>query len=597
MKKYNIILLFITTFLFFIRCQKQPETTSVKGELMIDLANLSNDLLNFKKNVEISSETKKMQENYKICKNSYKKVEWAVAYYIPDAARFINGPALDELETAENKFLEPNGFQVIEEMIFPEYEIEKKIDLIKEINVLSGNITQVKQHINAISLEKNNVLDALKSDVYRITTLGITGFDSPIAQLSISEVIPSLIALEKYIIRINNDSNENKSEIKLVSICKEAMIYCQKNNDFNSFDRAFFIKNHLNKLSENLLNFQIESQIENVNRNNVVFSNTKNLFTKQTFNVNAFIPSKEFEYSQEKAQFGEKLFYDKNISANQDRNCASCHHPEKAFTDGQKTNISINGLKLYRNTPTLTYASLQNAQFWDLRQIDLEKQTMDVVENKDEMHGSIKKIIPSIINEPDYFRLFSNAFPNSKKPEEWQIQNAIASYVRSLNNFDSKFDNYMSGLIDEYTKEEKQGFNLFSGKAKCATCHFIPIFNGTVPPNFSKTEQEVIGTPQTKKGLKISEDLGSYAQHQMPQLKNAFKTPTLRNTAITAPYMHNGVFSTLEEVIDFYNKGGDNGLSYTVDNQTLPTEKLNLSQQEKTALIKFMNTLTDKKYQ
>ncbi|HTG64917.1 MAG TPA: cytochrome c peroxidase, partial [Flavobacterium sp.] len=232
-----------------------------------------------------------------------------------------------------------------------------------------------------------------------------------------------------------------------------------------------------------------------------------------------------------------------------------------------------------------------------MRQLDLEKQSMDVIQNKDEMHGDISKAIVILNKDEKYQKLFKKAFPKSKKVEEWQVKNALASYIRSLNAFDSKFDNYMRGESDDFTAEEKLGFNLFAGKAKCATCHFIPLFNGTVPPNYQKTEQEVIGTPEEKNGKKISPDLGRYAQYQMPQLKNAFKTPSLRNVAVTAPYMHNGVYSTLEEVVDFYNKGGGAGLGLSVENQTLPTDELKLNEKEIKALVAFMKTLTDKAYQ
>jgi cytochrome c peroxidase len=123
------------------------------------------------------------------------------------------------------------------------------------------------------------------------------------------------------------------------------------------------------------------------------------------------------------------------------------------------------------------------------------------------------------------------------------------------------------------------------------------LFNGTVPPSYSKTEHEVIGTPNEPSGKSISPDKGRYIYNQMPQLVGAFKTPTVRNTAVTAPYMHNGVFKTLEEVVSFYNKGGGIGLGYEVENQTLPFDKLNLTVKEEQALVAFMKTLTDKKYQ
>ncbi|MNR09324.1 Cytochrome c551 peroxidase precursor [compost metagenome] len=232
-----------------------------------------------------------------------------------------------------------------------------------------------------------------------------------------------------------------------------------------------------------------------------------------------------------------------------------------------------------------------------MRQLDLEKQSVDVIQNKDEMHGSMENIHAKILIDQEYKKLFKKAFPKTTKTEAWQIQNAIASYIRSLNSFDSRFDLYMRGEKNILNDQEIEGMNLFMGKAKCATCHFTPLLNGTVPPSYSKTEHEVIGTPNEASGKKLSPDLGRYLYNKMPQLVGAFKTPTVRNVAVTAPYMHNGVFKTLEEVVSFYNKGGGQGLGYEVENQTLPFDKLNLTVTEEQALVAFMKTLTDKKYQ
>jgi cytochrome c peroxidase len=169
----------------------------------------------------------------------------------------------------------------------------------------------------------------------------------------------------------------------------------------------------------------------------------------------------------------------------------------------------------------------------------------------------------------------------------------LASYIRSLSQYDSKFDWYMQNK-ENFTPDEKAGFNLFAGKAKCATCHFIPLTNGTVPPNFDRSESEILGVPNKSK--KLDGDLGKFVITQAAIHKHSFKTPTIRNITLTAPYMHNGVYNTLEEVIDFYNEGGGVGLGFDVPNQTLPEDKLNLSELEKKQLIAFMRTLTDKKY-
>jgi cytochrome c peroxidase len=156
----------------------------------------------------------------------------------------------------------------------------------------------------------------------------------------------------------------------------------------------------------------------------------------------------------------------------------------------------------------------------------------------------------------------------------------------------------MRGDKSKLSEAEKNGFNLFTGKAKCATCHYIPLFNGLIPPFFSDTESEVLGVPKTKnkKNAVIDPDFGKYLFTRSEIHKYAFKIPGLRNIELTAPYMHNGVFNTLEEVMEFYNNGGGAGLKIELPNQTLPPDKLNLSKKEIADVISFMKTLTDTVY-
>ncbi|EJG02983.1 cytochrome-c peroxidase [Flavobacterium sp. F52] len=580
---------------FFFSCKKsETSKPTVKQELLVDLSKLSNEITHFQKLVKSNSSQKEIVEQFKKSRLAYKKVEWAIEYFIPETARFMNGPALDEMELEENRSFEPHGFQVMEEMIYPEYNPESKEDLARELNIFQSNIKQLESTFEAITVSDDYVLDAIQQNVFRVIALGITGFDSPILQSSIPEASQSLISIPETLEKIDAD---NKSVSELRELTKNAQKYCTENNNFNSFNRAVFITEYLNPISKKLKTFQKEENIKNVKKSSPLKPTIETLFDKDAFDVNAFVLSKEYNFTKEKAILGEKLFYDTSLSKNNDRSCATCHNPEKAFTDGLKTNVSLTGKNLPRNTPTLTYASLQNAQFWDMRQLDLEKQSVDVIQNKDEMHGSMENIHAKIQLDKEYVKLFKKSFPKTSKPEAWQIQNAIASYVRSLNSFDSRFDEYMRGNKNVLNNEEIEGMNLFMGKAKCATCHFTPLFNGTVPPSYSKTEHEVIGTPNEPSGKSLSSDKGRYIYNKMPQLVGAFKTPTVRNSAVTAPYMHNGVFKTLEEVVSFYNKGGGIGLGYEVENQTLPFDKLNLTVKEEKALVAFMKTLTDKKYQ
>ncbi|OXB04839.1 cytochrome-c peroxidase [Flavobacterium pectinovorum] len=594
MKLKHFILLFLSLCLFFSCKENKVSQTTIKQDILVDLSKLNNEIEKFINLADHNKSQKEILEQFKKSRLAYKKTEWAIEYFIPETARFMNGPALDEMELEENRSFEPHGFQVMEELIYPEYGIENKENLIRELNIFKSNIKQVQSTFEVITISNNYVLDAVQQNVYRIIALGITGFDSPVLQSSIPETSQSLIEIPVIFEKINSNS---KILADLKKLTLKAQKYCVDNNNFNAFNRVFFITEYLNPISKKIKFFQQQENIKIVTKNSPLKPSIATLFDKDAFDVNGFVLSKDYNFTADKATLGEKLFYDKSLSKNNDRSCASCHHPEKAFTDGLKTNLSLTGINLARNTPTLTYASLQNAQFWDMRQLDLEKQSIDVIQNKDEMHGSMESIHAKILLDQDYIKLFQKAFPKTTKPEAWQIQNAIASYVRSLNSFDSRFDLYMRGEKNALNNEEIEGMNLFMGKAKCATCHFTPLFNGTVPPNYSKTEHEVIGTPAEANGKKLSPDSGRYLYNKMPQLIGAFKTPTVRNIAITAPYMHNGVFKTLEEVVDFYNKGGGKGLGYEVENQTLPFDELKLNKKEEKALVAFMKTLTDKRYQ
>jgi len=191
--------------------------------------------------------------------------------------------------------------------------------------------------------------------------------------------------------------------------------------------------------------------------------------------------------------------------------------------------------------------------------------------------------------------LYEKAYSNAKPEKTAQnICNAIASYERTLIALNSRFDQYMNGKA-VLNNDELKGFNLFMGKARCGSCHFMPLFSGAKPPRYYYIESEVLGVPvnTNKKHAKLDNDSGRYLITGSPVHIFSFKTPSLRNAAVTAPYMHNGVFNTLEEVVDFYNNGGGKGLHIAPPNQSLAFDKLNLSKEEKKDIVLFIKTLTD----
>jgi cytochrome c peroxidase len=315
----------------------------------------------------------------------------------------------------------------------------------------------------------------------------------------------------------------------------------------------------------------------------------------KNLNPDAFSPFAESKSTAEKVALGKVLFNDASLSRSNSLSCATCHNAKKSFTDGKVTSLSnIHGNGFKRNSPTLLYSAFQKAFFYDLRSQDLENQIESVMKSPDEFNLSPKEILSKVSKSKETALMFSKAFPDKKQITPYEIRNAIASYVRSLMPFNAKIDHYFAGTAS-LSESETSGFNLFAGKAKCATCHFIPVYNGTVPPWYNNSESEVIGVPKSIawKNATIDPDEGRYQFNQIEQLRFSFKTPTVRNIEKTAPYMHNGVYSTLEDVIKFYELGGGNGIGLKLPYQTLPFDNLQLTESEKQDIINFLKTLTD----
>jgi cytochrome c peroxidase len=152
----------------------------------------------------------------------------------------------------------------------------------------------------------------------------------------------------------------------------------------------------------------------------------------------------------------------------------------------------------------------------------------------------------------------------------------------------------MRGNEEALSKQELKGFNLFMGKAKCATCHFIPLFSGITPPKYVMSETEVLGVPVSLEDSTVDADPGYYGVIGVDSYKYAFKVPTIRNINKTAPYMHNGIYQTLDQVMEFYNNGGGAGLGINLPNQTLSKENLHLTKKEIQDIIAFMKSLENK---
>jgi cytochrome c peroxidase len=588
--KKNHCLFFLL--LLFVSCEKTSKHQEVNKMFQSDINLLIKKVAKLKYSIESDLSETLIHTQFLEAHKSYKRVELLSEYYSPTVSKSINGPAIPEFEENDNVTVPPEGFQVIEELVFPKYDRKSKEELIQQLGILSANLIRLKKVSHSNELTDAHVFDAMRVEVYRIITLGITGFDSPVAFNSLPEAETSLGTIEKYY-RVYSQNKSVSNAKAVYAILGKGKKYLKENNNFNAFDRAYFIKEIANPLSRELHKTQIELKIPFMKEQRGLKATAQTLFDKEAFDAEAFSGFPDYKTTPEKIALGKKLFNDPVLSGNNTRSCSSCHHSEKAFTDGIERAVSLDGKSMIqRNTPTLNNIAFQRVFFADSRVSYLEDQAIAVIRNENEMHGSLEKSALEIQKKEEYVNQFRKAFPQGKI-DEFAIKNALASYIRSLSHYDSKFDDYMTNKTT-FTADEKAGFNLFAGKAKCATCHFIPLTNGTVPPNFDKSESEVLGVPNKEK--KLDGDLGKFVITQAAIHKLSFKTPTIRNIEHTAPYMHNGVYKTLEEVIDFYNDGGGLGLGFEVPNQTLPEDKLNLSVKEKKQLIAFMKTLTDKKF-
>ncbi len=282
-----------------------------------------------------------------------------------------------------------------------------------------------------------------------------------------------------------------------------------------------------------------------------------------------------------KAALGKKLFSEKILSKDSTVSCASCHKPEFAFADTSAFSIGIGGKLTKRNTPSVLNMKNRPYFFWDGRAASLEEQSLMPIQNPDEMGLTIEEAVKRLNTSAEYKMLFQKIF--GQRPDAKNLAAAFAAFEQTLETVDSKFDNWSNNL-GKLTAQEERGRQLFVGdKAKCFDCHRME--------DFTTDEFKNIGLYDERK----LNDAGLYNITKKESDKGKFKTPGLRNVAVTAPYMHNGMFKTLEEVLNYYNSP-DWFIENSVNRDDALKTPLRLTAQEKKDIIAFLKTLTDKKY-
>lgn len=300
------------------------------------------------------------------------------------------------------------------------------------------------------------------------------------------------------------------------------------------------------------------------------------------------LPAARDGFSPQQIDLGRYLFFDPLLSADGSIACASCHQPDKGFSDGRGRSVGIGGRVLSRSAPSLWNVAFLQRFFWDGRGHSLEEQAQGPLYSPDEMGNSREQLLQRLNGSREYRQLFRQAFPEAPEGISLtQIYQALAAFESTLISLNSRYDQYAHGFHQALNADEIAGMNVFrSFVARCAECH--------TPPLFSNQQIAVIGTPEPA-GMPF--DAGAGAITGIDSQRGGFKVPSLRNITRTAPYMHSGRFASLKEAAAFYSKGRGHAVPPEL-NLTLHWHiwEPKLTDAELDQIVAFLGALTDEQF-
>lgn len=609
--KKSLAGIFILSLLFFLSgFQNGGEYKNLYLSRLSDLNKQQSDLLQEINNTSPNSETgkKNLLEKIHSCRLKLKSIDLWLRYLEPNTYRQINGPLAVEWENEVFEKHEKPYKMIGAGLSLAEEELEKKnADKSKLYQLVLSSVKAVDV-FKADSIAKNLETNApffLANRLYLLNLSAIytTGFECP----DTAQVIPELKFMMNEASAIYTSFNQSFPSTILskeyLDLYDRLLAFVQSQpSEFSSFDRYKFIRDFVNPLfamnQEFIRNYEVVSKSFNdYSLNDKATSIFEKSLYKGLYPKGIYSTVEDEKKLAEIKHIGKLLFYDPILSGNNMRSCESCHKSQQYFTDTTATtSLQFNGfMTLPRNTPSLINVTFNHLLMADGKHISLQAQAKDVMTNPIEMGGNEKDILEKVLSCKEYkkaLKKFSKITPEERWVTMDHIISAITFYYADFSTYYAPFDEAMNESRP-LSAEAKKGFNIFMGKAQCATCHFVPQFNGVKPPYVS-SEFEVLGVPQDTTFMGISPDKGRYEINPANETFDAFRTNTLRNTQHTKPYMHNGVFNSLEQVIDFYNDGGGAGKGLKVPNQTLSSDSLKLNGEEKKDLLAFIYSLNEK---
>ena len=537
----------------------------------------------------------------------FKEIEFLLDYLQPqDVKDYLNGAPLLKTERGVPRVivLEPKGMQVIEEILYGDDPNSEKARLTKLCRDLQSQTLLLRNYQRQQPLYDRQVFEAVRLGLIRIMSLGLTGFDTPGSGMAVEESKVAFRAVHEAMGPYLEIVQDKDLQEKFSDRMNSGLVWLSVQDDFETFNHAFFIREYIEPLYGLVKDLQHDLHIETMDE--VLIGESAfnyegdHIFSDDFLNPYYYTVVHEDLDNPELRELGRLLFFDPILSRDMKRSCSSCHKPEKAFSDGEVKSVAFHEEgTVDRNAPGLINSIYSEKFFYDLRADKMENQIEHVIFNQKEFRTNYKTIFSRLEKSEEYVERFNRAFAGQKAQgiNKYTLSAAIASYIAGLRGYNTPLDRYLRGEIDEISPKVIEGFNLFMGKAACATCHFAPTFSGLVPPFFEENESEVLGVFTGPKSDTLDPDPGRIASGRHSDeaefYKNSFKTMTVRNVALTGPYFHNGAYHDLREVVEFYNSGGAAGRGVELPNQTLPPDSLGLQNAEIEALVIFMQSLTD----
>ncbi len=604
-----LLVSFVTLGFVSFKSQEENSYTQLYHSRINEFVQSETDLIGFIKNENIQTTKGKELIKNKIGQSrlKLKGVDFWLRYFEPVAYHKINGPLPVEWETEVFEKFEPpykreGAGLSLAELYLDEINISKDslIHLVQS-SILSTKIYQADS-ITANLNSYHHLFLANRLFLLNLAAIYTTGFECPES----SNIFPELASMLKDINHIYIAYNESFPGYAIkkdyLDLYLDAISFVNRQPAIsNEFDHFNFIKNYVNPLFSLNQKMIRDYHVLSNNYNDYSLNDkSMSIFDKALYKgqneKGVFIAVDDEFILEDIRQVGKLLFYDPLLSGNNKRSCVSCHKPTEYFTDTNRTtSLQFDHQQsLTRNTPSLINVVYNHLLMLDGKHISLMNQAKDVITNPIELGGNEKEILKKVMSCPDYekaFKRFVKLTPNSNKVNIDHIVSAVILYYSSFSKYYSSFDDAMNNKKNININCEK-GFNIFMSKAQCATCHFVPQFNGVKPP-YINTEFEVLGVPVDKNYSAISPDSGRAKINPVAQTMNAFRTGSIRNAAFTKPYMHNGIFNSIDEVISFYDAGGATGKGLPVRNQTLSGDSLKLSKLEKEELTAFLHSLNE----